>query len=328
MMAVSAEVRERSVDVWNGTVKLRFKIAGSAGAPLIYFHPAGGLFFDPFLSALAADYTVYAPEHPGTSAGDPDAIHHVDSIWDLILLYEEAIRQLDLQSAPVAIGQSFGGMIAAELAAHFPSLFKGLILFDPLGLWREELPIANWMTTPPTALPALLFKDPRHPAAKAMFTPPNDPETALSATAHMIWTFGCTGKFVWPIPERGLRKRLHRVSVPDTRRVGRGRRACPSRVRRGIRQGDHEKPHRDYSRLRTHSPSRAKRHYNAACAGFPPVVRHRPRPARAGAIGPAHIPAKLPFAAARGFALVATSQQLRVTRPISLAKGHTNNERT
>jgi pimeloyl-ACP methyl ester carboxylesterase len=214
MTAVSAEVRERSVDVWNGTVKLRFKIAGSAAAPLIYFHPAGGLFFDPFLSALAADYTVYAPEHPGTSAGDPDAIHNVDSIWDLVLLYEEAIRRLDLQSAPVAIGQSFGGMIAAELAAHFPSLFKGLILFDPLGLWREELPIANWMTTPPTALPALLFKDPRHPAAKAMFTPPNDPETALSATAHMIWTFGCTGKFVWPIPERGLRKRLHRVSVP------------------------------------------------------------------------------------------------------------------
>jgi pimeloyl-ACP methyl ester carboxylesterase len=197
MTAGSAEVRERSVDVWNGSVKLRFKIAGSAGASLIYFHPAGGLFFDPFLSALAADYTVYAPEHPGTSAGDPDAIHNVDSIWDLVLLYEESIRRLDLQSAPVAIGQSFGGMIAAELAAHFPSLFKGLILFDPLGLWREELPIANWMTAPPTALPALLFKDPHHPAAKAMFTPPNDPETALSA-----------------IPERGLRKRLHRVSVP------------------------------------------------------------------------------------------------------------------
>jgi pimeloyl-ACP methyl ester carboxylesterase len=214
MTAVSAEIRERSVDVWNGTVKLRFKIAGSAGAPLIYFHPAAGLFFDPFLSALAVDHTVYAPEHPGTSTGDPDAIHKVDSIWDLVLLYEEAIRRLDLPAAPVAIGQSFGGMMAAELAAHFPSLFKSLILLNPLGLWREDLPITNWMTTPPTALPALLFRDAQHPAAKAMFTPPKDPEEALSRTAHMIWTFGCTGKFVWPIPERGLHKRLHRISTP------------------------------------------------------------------------------------------------------------------
>ena len=25
---------------------------------------------------------------------------------------------------------------------------------------------------------------------------------------------GCTGKFVWPIPEKGLHKRLHRVTAP------------------------------------------------------------------------------------------------------------------
>ena len=68
--------------------------------------------------------------------------------------------------------------------------------------------------TPPEALPALLFKDPGCAAAQAMFTPPDDPGEALAATAGLIWALGCTGKFVWPIPDRGLAKRLHRVRAP------------------------------------------------------------------------------------------------------------------
>ena len=36
----------------------------------------------------------------------------------------------------------------------------------------------------------------------------------LTALAGLVWALGCTGKFCWPIPDRGLHKRLHRVSVP------------------------------------------------------------------------------------------------------------------
>jgi pimeloyl-ACP methyl ester carboxylesterase len=212
MSSDSIDIRERAVDVWGGRLKLRLKTAGS-GPPLLYFHPAAGLHFDPFLAALGESYTVCAPEHPGTSAGDPDAIHLVDDLWDLVLIYEEAIRKLALPGVPVAIGQSFGGMIAAELAANFPALFEKLVLLDPIGLWRADLPVANWMTTPNTALPALLFKDPQCPAAKAMFTPPADSAKATAALANMIWALGCTGKFTWPIPDRGLAKRLHRITA-------------------------------------------------------------------------------------------------------------------
>jgi pimeloyl-ACP methyl ester carboxylesterase len=28
------------------------------------------------------------------------------------------------------------------------------------------------------------------------------------------WALGCTGKFCWPLPDKGLRKRIHRVSAP------------------------------------------------------------------------------------------------------------------
>jgi len=164
--------------------------------------------------ALGADYRVFAPECPGTSAGDPNAIHAVHTLSDLVLIYEEVIRKLDLPAPPVLMGASFGGMLAAELAACFPTAFAKVVLFDPIGLWRPDLPIANWMTTPASELPALLFKDPGCAAAKAALTPPADPEAAVAALSSMVWALACTGKFVWPVPDRGLRGRLHRVVAP------------------------------------------------------------------------------------------------------------------
>lgn len=206
-------IHDRTIDVWGGRIALHVKTAGR-GAPLLYLHPAGGLRFDPFLAALSADYRVFAPEIPGTSAGDPNAIHAVADVFDLILIYEEAIAKLELPSAPVLIGQSFGGMLAAELASCFPKLFSKVVLCAPIGLWRPDLPIANWMTTPAMQLPALLFKNPECDAAKAAFTPPADPAAAVAALSGMVWALACTGKFVWPIPDKGLRKRLHRLLAP------------------------------------------------------------------------------------------------------------------
>ena len=212
-MSAALDVRERALDVWGGRITMRVKTAGR-GAPLVYLHPASGLNFDPFLAELSTRYTIYAPEVPGTSAGDPNAIHQVDSLSDLVLIYEETITRLELPGTPVVLGQSFGGMLAAELASCFPKLFAKVVLCDPIGLWRPDLPIANWMTTPAAGLPALLFKDPGCAAAKAMFTPPSDPALAVNLMSSMVWALGCTGKFVWPIPEKGLGARLHRVMAP------------------------------------------------------------------------------------------------------------------
>jgi len=203
---------ERTVEVSNGRLKMRVKVGGD-GPPVVYFHPSAGLLWDPFLTRLAGHYTIYAPEFPGTSAGDPYAIHKIDDLWDAVLAYEETIRSLDLGS-PAAIGQSFGGMLAAEIAASYPATFSKLALLDPVGLWRDDAPVANWIAAPPDKLPSLLFRDPQAPAAQAMLALPEDPDARVSAQAALVWALGCTGKLAWPIPDRGLKKRLHRITAP------------------------------------------------------------------------------------------------------------------
>ena len=32
--------------------------------------------------------------------------------------------------------------------------------------------------------------------------------------APFIWSQACTGKFVWPLPDRGLKNRMHRIVAP------------------------------------------------------------------------------------------------------------------
>ena len=201
-------VTDRRVTVWQNKIRSNVKVAGS-GPPVVFLHGAGGLVWDPFLESLAAKHTVYAPEHPGLTEGEPDAVSHLDDLWDLVLYYNDLFDALGLQSAPV-IGHSFGAMMAAELAANNPGRVSKLVLMCPIGLWRDDAPIPNWMIiTPASDLPKYLVHDPDGPLAKQMFGAP-DTEMQIK----MIWSMACTGKFIWPIPDKGLKKRIHRIQAP------------------------------------------------------------------------------------------------------------------
>jgi len=220
--------REETISAWNGEVNVHVRIAGS-GPALVYFHPASGLYWDEFLDNLAQSYTVYAPEMPGTTPGDPYAIHKIDEYRDMLLIYEEVIRKLKLTGA-TAIGLSMGGMVACDLAAQYTSMFSKLVAFAPSGLWRDDAPvgIADVYVAPPEQLPSWLFKDPTIPAAQAMMAPPSNPEEVPAYVAQAVWTLGCAGKFMWPFPEHGLRGRLHRISIPTLVLWGKDDRLIPA----------------------------------------------------------------------------------------------------
>ena len=205
-------VQERTLSVWNARIHPRVKIGGQ-GPPLVFFHGAYGLEWDPFLENLSQTHTVYAPEHPGTTPGDPDAIKALDDFWDLVLYYYELFDQLELE-APAVVGHSFGGMVAAEVAATNPRRVSRLVLVSPIGLWLDDAPVANWMSMAPEAMARAVFYDPEGPVAKKALAVPEDPEAKINALIKATWTLACTGKFVWPIPDKGLKKRLHRVQAP------------------------------------------------------------------------------------------------------------------
>ena len=129
------------------------------------------------------------------------------------LYYYELFDQLQLES-PAVIGHSFGGMVAAELASSEPSRVGKLVLLSPVGLWRDDAPVKNWMSMAPDDLVKELFYEPEGPVAKQVLAESDDAEERLTNLIQNTWNLGCTGKFTWPIPDKGLKKRMHRIQAP------------------------------------------------------------------------------------------------------------------
>jgi pimeloyl-ACP methyl ester carboxylesterase len=216
---------EQTHAVWQGQVRLRVVSKGQ-GPALVFFHGSWGLDWDPFLDELARSFTVYAPEHPGTTAEAPDDGQPLDGLWDLVLCYDELLQALGLERAAF-VGHSFGGMVACELAAAYPARVNRLALIDPLGFWRDADPIANFMVLDPAQLRARLFRDPEGAAARRFFGAADDPADAAAARVRLTWAMGATGKFIWPIPDKGLKKRIHRVKAPTLLLWGKEDRLVP-----------------------------------------------------------------------------------------------------
>ncbi len=193
--------------------RVRFRVLSKGSGPaLVFLHGPWGLTWDPFLDHLARTFTVHAPEHPGTTPGRPDDASQLDGLWDLVLCYDELLDALGLETA-IVVGHSFGGMVACELAAHAPRRVRGLGLIAPIGLWRDDAPVVNWMMLNPGQLPGRIFADPGGTVAQQLFAPGGDAEAAAMAQVRLVWAMGTTGKFIWPLPDKGLRKRLHRVTA-------------------------------------------------------------------------------------------------------------------
>jgi pimeloyl-ACP methyl ester carboxylesterase len=203
----------RRLKLWQNRIETEVEMSGR-GPPLVYLHGPWGLRPDrDFIARLAQANTVYAPKHPGTSRGDPEAVHALDSWLDLVVYYGELLDRLALDSLALA-GHSFGALMAAEIAAAAPKSVRRLVLIDPVGLWRDDLPVKNWMVLSDGERAPSLFADPEGEAAKRFFGTPDDPAERIDVLAQSVWSQACTGKFVWPVPERGFKGRAHRIAAP------------------------------------------------------------------------------------------------------------------
>jgi pimeloyl-ACP methyl ester carboxylesterase len=212
------------IELRGGAVPVEVRSAGR-GPALLWLHSILDRdFWPPLLDRLAETHTVYAPSHPGV--GRSGGVETLDDVVDLALVYDELLGALGVPSATLA-GHFFGAMMAAELAALCPARAGRVCLISPLGLWLTGKPVADVLILPGPDLDPLLWADPAAPAARRWASLAGAAAENASAEAEQIQQLAVMGKFVWPIPDKGLRKRLHRIAAPTELVWGEGDRVNP-----------------------------------------------------------------------------------------------------
>jgi pimeloyl-ACP methyl ester carboxylesterase len=217
-MATVTGTTSRDVQLPSGLI-CRVIEAGPGGdvPTVVYLHGAGGVSEqDEILATLARRWNVVAPMAPGFR--DLSELSEIDDVHDLAIHYDEVFEALGLDGACV-VGHSFGGMVAAELAAHYPSRVARLVLLGPVGLWDDDEPVADVFGVGVTELGGLMWGDPEGPGARAMregleTIDVSDPKVVDELLIPMMQGFSAAAKFMWPIPEKGLAKRLRRIAAP------------------------------------------------------------------------------------------------------------------
>jgi len=107
-----------------------------------------------------------------------------------------------------------GGMIAAEMAALSPNYVGRLVLAAPAGTWRDSDPVADLLAMTDSQLQDNLWSS----ASSSMSLSPADFEAnsrlKASLTVDRMQDLTAAGKFLWPIPDRGLKRRAYRINAP------------------------------------------------------------------------------------------------------------------
>jgi pimeloyl-ACP methyl ester carboxylesterase len=188
-------------------------LEGGSGAPVVFFHGAGGLLRDnPYLDGLAQRYHVYAPEWPGY--GDSTGEELLEDMLDFALHGWDLVDALGL-SRPHLAGHSMGGMIAAEMACLAPGDLGKLALVAPAGLWMDAQPIPDIFAMLPYQLAEVLFHDPAK--GQLLLTGGADLSDMEALKEFYIGSqrrLSMAGKILFPIPNRRLSKRLYRLIAP------------------------------------------------------------------------------------------------------------------
>lgn len=181
-----------------------------SGAPLVFLHPARGLDgCEAFLNALAREYRVVAPSHPGF--GHSQAPYWMNSVEDIAYFYLDLFDTLGLEHFALA-GSSFGGWIAASIAIKLQKRLSALALICPLGIKisdREGRDIADVFAMKRADLMAAMFKYP----ARSAFDMANLSDEQLATIARHREAEGLYGWSPY-MHDPKLKSRLHRIDAP------------------------------------------------------------------------------------------------------------------
>jgi pimeloyl-ACP methyl ester carboxylesterase len=204
---------------------------GGAGPPLLFLHGASGAgAWLPVMQALAQDFDVIVPEHPGF--GDSDTPDWLDTIHDLAYFYLDFLDELDLKNVHL-VGVSLGGWLAAEIAIRNTSRLASLTLASAAGLYVKGVEqVDPFLLTDEQRIRAFFHDQAR---ADEMIAHTLKPELEDVAMKNRI----ATAKLSWQ--PRGydphLEKWLHRIDVPTLLLWGAEDRLFPQQHAAAYRDG-------------------------------------------------------------------------------------------
>jgi pimeloyl-ACP methyl ester carboxylesterase len=179
-----------------------------AGSRIGYLHgDLGSPDRHPFLDALAVHAEVIAPSLPGFDGSDPKVL---DSVHDWIVELSEIADATGLTGRPL-VASSLGAMLALELCAVRPNAFSELVLIAPYGLWDDADPAADPWAVPTAEQPAMFLTSPAQADAFYLNPDRGDP---MDAEMRRYRARRTAASMIWPLPDHGLVRRLHRVRVP------------------------------------------------------------------------------------------------------------------
>jgi pimeloyl-ACP methyl ester carboxylesterase len=176
---------------------------------LVYlFGIAGHPELSPAMRSLADDgWEIVVPTVPGFD-GQPGFVAPVDHLGWLTMFWD-AIDATGALPCPV-VGASVGGMVAAELAALRPEAVTALGLIAPFGIGDGEQPGFDLFAVPAPQRMEHLFAKGVPDAFADRFADRGEEDAPV---ARYLCDVAAAG-MIWPLGDRGLGARLHRISCP------------------------------------------------------------------------------------------------------------------
>jgi len=182
------------------------------GDPIVYLHGVfGARIWSPFLENLSKQYTVYALLQPGFE--DLDGLEQLDDVIDLALYYLELMEALGLDQVKL-VGHFLGGMLALEIASLCSHYIEKLVLISPLGFWKDDIPVKDIFIMNEQEQIDSIWHDQKHPSVEYLFPKEESEIEKTNRIAEQKNDMIGAAKFLWPIPDRGLSRRIYRVKHP------------------------------------------------------------------------------------------------------------------
>jgi pimeloyl-ACP methyl ester carboxylesterase len=191
-----------------GNVGVSLRRAGK-GPPLLFLHGADGYSqWLPFFDALAEQYELLVPEHPGFGASDDPPL--IRNVSDMAMFYLDFLEALDLRDVHI-LGHSLGGWIAAEILIRDQSRAKSLTLISSAGIRVEGVPSGDIFIWNREELLRNVFYNQAYADIALSLQPTEQQVDAMLKNRFTATKLGWQPR--WYNPD--LEKWLHRIKLPS-----------------------------------------------------------------------------------------------------------------